>query len=269
MKKFLDEIVPFFANKRIYMSLAVILVGIAIYRVIKASFNRISNKNKGNDLISRKKKTYFRLFNNIVKYVVLLIVVVIVLKINGINVTSIIAGLGLASVIAGLALQDALKDIIMGFNIIVDGYFTVGDILKIDNIEGKVLELGLKTTKIKDIANGNIYTIANRNISSALVVSNEIYLDVPLSYELDLKTAEKVLNKIAEKIEKLENVEECKYIGLQDFKDSSITYKIKILLVKSNLKLQTRRDANGIIKQELDTNNISIPYPQLDIHTKK
>ena len=122
---------------------------------------------------------------------------------------------------------------------------------------------------MKDIANGNIYTIANRNISSALVISNELYLDVPLSYELDLKTVEKVLNKICEKIAKLENVNECKYIGLQEFKDSSITYKIKILLTKPNVKLQTRRDANGIIKEELDATNISIPYPQLDIHTKK
>ena len=269
MQKFLDDIVPFFTNKKIYMSLVVIFIGIAIYKIIKASFNKISNKSRGNELINKKRKTYFRLFNNITKYVILLIVVVVVLKIYGINVTSIITGLGLASVIAGLALQDALKDIIMGFNIIVDGYFTVGDILKIDNIEGKVLELGLKTTKIKDIANGNIYTIANRNISSALVISNELYIDVPLSYELDLKTAEKVLNKISEKIKELESVEECKYIGLQDFKDSSITYKIKILLTKPNLKLQARRDANGIIKQELDANNISIPYPQLDVHTKK
>ena len=268
MENFLDVLVAFFTNKKIYMSLIVIFIGIAIYKIIRASFNKISNKNKGSDLINRKRKTYFRLFSNIVKYVVLLIVVVVVLKINGINVTSIIAGLGLASVIAGLALQDALKDIIMGFNIIVDGYFTVGDILRIDGIEGKVLELGLKTTKLKDIANGNIYTVANRNISSALVLSNELYLDVPLSYELDLKTADEVLNIIANKISKLENVDECKYLGLNEFKDSSITYKIKIL-TKPNLKFQIKREANRIIKEELDKRGISIPYPQLDIHQKK
>ena len=121
---------------------------------------------------------------------------------------------------------------------------------------------------MKDIANGNIYTVANRNISSALVLSNELYLDVPLSYELDLKTAEKVLNKIADKIGKLESVDECKYLGLNEFNDSSISYKIKIL-TKPNIKFQTKRAANRIIKEELDANNISIPYPQLDIHTKK
>lgn len=268
MNSFLDVLVDFFTNRRTYMSLIVILIGIAIYRIIKVSFNRIGNRTKGSDLINRKRKTYFRLFSNIVKYVVLLIVVVVVLKINGIDVTSIIAGLGLASVIAGLALQDALKDIIMGFNIIVDGYFTVGDILRIDGIEGKVLELGLKTTKLKDIANGNIYTVANRNISSALVLSNELYLEVPLSYELDLKTADEVLNIIADKISKLENVDECKYLGLHEFNDSSIAYKIKII-AKPNLKFQIKRDANRIIKEELDSRGISIPYPQLDVHQKK
>ena len=105
MQKFLDDIIPFFTNKKIYMSLAVIFIGVAIYRIIKASFNKISNNSRGTELINKKRKTYFRLFNNIIKYVILLIVVVLVLKIYGINVTSIIAGLGLASVIAGLALQ--------------------------------------------------------------------------------------------------------------------------------------------------------------------
>lgn len=268
MQKILDEIVPFFTNKKIYMSLIVIFIGIFIYRIVKASFTKIGNRHTGKELINRKKRTYLKLLTNISKYLILLIVVVIVLNIYGVDVTSIIAGLGLASVIAGLALQDALKDIIMGFNIIVDEYFTVGDILKIDNIEGRVLELGLKATKIKDIANGNIYTVANRNISSALVISNELYIDVPLSYELDLKTVEKVLTKITNKIQKLDSVDECKYIGLQEFNDSNISYKIK-LLTNPNIKLQVRRDANRIIKEELDINNISIPYPQLDIHTKK
>ena len=70
------------------------------------------------------------------------------------------------------------------------------------------------------------------------------------------------------KIGKLESVDECKYLGLNEFNDSSISYKIKIL-TKPNIKFQTKREANRIIKEELDANNISIPYPQLDIHTKK
>ena len=92
----------------------------------------------------------------------------------GFNVTSFIAGLGVVSVIVGLAVQDALKDIIMGFNIIVDNYYSVGDIIKIGDVEGKVVELGVKATKLKDINTDNILVIANRNISQALRISDQL-----------------------------------------------------------------------------------------------
>ena len=47
----------------------------------------------------------------------------------------------------------------MGFNIIVDEYYSIGDVIKIDNIEGKVLEVGLKSTKMKDINTNNIFNL--------------------------------------------------------------------------------------------------------------
>ncbi len=105
------------------------------------------------------------------------------MQLLGFNVSSLIAGLGVVSVIAGLALQDALKDIIMGFNIIVDNYFSVGDIIKIGDVEGKVIELGVKSTKLKDVNNDNIFVIANRNISQSLRLSDQLVVDVPVSYD--------------------------------------------------------------------------------------
>ena len=60
----------------------------------------------------------------------------------------------------------------MGFNIIVDNYFSIGDVIRIGDVEGKVLELGLKATKIKDINTDGILVIANRNITQALNISN-------------------------------------------------------------------------------------------------
>ena len=77
------------------------------------------------------------------------------MQIYGVNVNSLVAGLGLVSVVVGLAIQDPLKDIITGVNIITDDYFSLGDVIKVDDVEGKVVQLGVRTTKIKDIANGN------------------------------------------------------------------------------------------------------------------
>ena len=55
-----------------------------------------------------------------------IIATLFVLQLLGFNVSSVIAGVGIVSAIVGLSLQDALKDIIMGFNIIIDSYFSVG-----------------------------------------------------------------------------------------------------------------------------------------------
>lgn len=263
----MEKIIKVIINKNLITSIIVIIIGIIIYSLISQIIKKANNKIIKNEEVNRKKQTYFKLFNNILKYIILLIVVAIVLQINGVNITSIIAGLGVVSLIAGLALQDALKDIIMGFNLIVDEYFSVGDVIKIDNIEGKILQLGLKTTKIEDINNGNIYVTANRNINKATRLSNQVYLEIPLSYELKIEKAEKVILDIIEKIKQHKNVKTAEYVGIQEFASSSINYKLK-LIIKPEVKKQTIRDVNRLIKQELDKNKIEIPYTQIDIHNK-
>ena len=186
---------------------------------------------------------------------------------NGVNVSSIVASLGLITVIVGFALQDALKDIIMGINIVVNDYFSIGDVLKIDNIEGKVIEIRLKSTRMKDVNNGNIFMISNRNISQALNLSEQLDIDIPLPYEEKITRVEEVMNTMIEQISKLENVTKVEYKGLNEFGDSAIYYKIRIFC-KPEFKPQIKRDSNRIIKLELDKNNINIPYKQIDIHNK-
>lgn len=267
MEVYTKGVINFITSDNLIVSLIIILIGMIVYSIIKNMISRASDRKVKNDQISKKRKTYLRLFNSIFKYLVIIIVCVLVLQVYGINVTSIIAGLGVVSVIAGLALQDALKDIIMGFNIIVDEYFSVGDILKIGDVEGKVVVLGFKSTKILDIYTGNMLTISNRNISEALVISKDVYIDVPLPYELKLTRVEKVMETIINEIKELDSVEDAMYLGPALFDSSAINYKIKVV-AKSSIKGQTKRDALRIIKLTLDKNNIDIPYTQIDIHNK-
>ncbi len=260
-------IIEVIMNKNIYISVAIIVVGIIIYMISKRMMKRMLGKNKNNTNLDKRKRTYIKLINNILKYVILVIVCMAVLQVNGVNVSSIVAGLGVVSVIAGLALQDAFKDIIMGFNIIVDNYFSVGDILKIGDMQGKVIELGLKVTKLKDVNNGNILVIANRNISQALNISNQLDIDLPLPYEEKLGKIEKILNDIVAKISFIENVTDVEYKGLYEFGESALYYKIRILC-EPETKLQVRVACNTIIKNELDKNNIKIPYKHVIIQNK-
>ena len=262
-----DKVLKIITNERFYLSLATIAVGIIVYLIIRAIVSKYFNKKRAKTKLEKRRLTYYRLISNILKYVILIIVIVIVLQINGFNVASLVTGLGIVSLVAGLALQDALKDIIMGFNLIVDEYFSVGDVVRIGDTEGIVMELGLKATKIKDIRYGNILVIANRNISNAVTLSNYNDVDIPLPYEKDIKDIDALMKKIVKEIEKIDMITNPRYLGLNKFDDSAILYKIAFDS-KPEDRFAAKREVNRIVKTTLEKEGISIPYPQLDIHNK-
>ncbi len=265
MDQSINKILETVISNKVYLSIAIIIIGTVIYKVVEKTINGLLERDKKNQRLDRKSKTVFGLATNIVKYIIFVISIVLILQIHGVNVNSLLAGLGLVSVIAGLAIQDPIKDIISGMRIVSDEFFSIGDVVRIDDIEGKVIELDIRVTKIKDLKTGNIYTIANRNISRALKISDELYINVPISYEDKPELIEKIIDEIVQIIQKVENVNDAQYIGIGSFEESCIIYKIKIMC-KPEHKLAVGRTANGIIKLELDKNNISIPYPQLTIH---
>ena len=228
-------------HSKIVNSIVVIILSFLIYRVI--SF-LLSDKNKGIKLFtSNRSKTYLRLIRSVIRYLFIIITILILLQINGINVSSMLAGVGIAGVIFGFAIQDLLKDIIKGFDIISDQYFQVGDIIKYKDMEGKVIAIGLKCTKIKDIKTFNIVSISNRNIEQVEVVAD--FIDII----------------------KLELVINSEYKGVSKLDESSINYHLRVNCNPIN-KLQANRDVLGIVLLVLEKHNISIPYKQIDIHNR-
>ena len=179
-----------------------------------------------------------------------------------------VAGLGIAGVILGVAVQDALKDIIRGFDIISDDYFKVGDLVDYNGIEGIVTEIGIKTTKIKEIKTENIISIPNRSIEAVSLVSKFIYIEIPMPYETPLEQAVNTATEICKEIEKAKDVKTCTYLGVNNLADSAIKYLIKIECKDNAKKLQIRRNALGAVLAGMAKNGISVPYNQIDVHTK-
>ena len=136
------------------------------------------------------------------------------------------------------------------------------------NCSNCILVLGLKTTKIKSLITGNIISIANRNIEQIEVVSNNIYFNIPLSYELKQNKVDKVLEEIVNNVKKIDNIKDCNYLGPNNLNDSSIDYLIGLEVNDVDKKRQSRRDVIKEILIVLEKNNIEIPYNQLDIHNK-
>ena len=264
----IEEVKSFFMQKHVVMILATVIIAIIILKIKDKIFNKTLCKFEyDNQRHNKRKITYIKLANSIINYSVVIISFLFILQLMGINVSSIIAGLGVVSVIAGLALQDALKDIIMGLNIIADNYYSVGDVIKIGDFEGKVVELGIKATKLKDINNENILVIANRNIVQALRLSDQLSIDIPIPYEEKTNKIEMIMEEIIEKIKQNSDIKEAKYLGINQFGDSAVMYKIMIWCSPEK-KLPVKRFALRAAKVVLDEKNISIPYTQIDIHQK-
>lgn len=248
---------------RIIKSLISIIVSVIIYNI----FVKIISRGSSNKASDKKKNTYLKMFKSIVRYVLIVINILIILNIYGINITSMLAGVGIISIIIGFAIQDALKDIIKGIDIIADNYYNVGDVIKYGDITGKVLSIGLKTTKLEDVYTFNIVSISNRNIEEVEVVSNLINIDIPISYDVKLDDAEDAVKDIVETIKKHKNVINCEYRGVNDLADSSIKYQIKVYCNPLE-KVQIRRDALRYVLVGLDKHSLSVPYNQIDIHQK-
>lgn len=265
----MEEVKDFFSNimqNKLVDSIIVIIISYLIYRIFHRIVMKGEKNSRINKSISNKGKTYFRMILNIIRYVFVIITTLIVLQINGVNVSSMLAGVGILSVIIGLAVQDALKDIIRGISILSDNYFSVGDTIRYGNIEGKVLELGLKTTKVQETM-GGIISIANRNIEQVEIISDLLMIYIPMPYEVPVETAEKVINDIVDVVSKNKDVKECEYKGVSELADSSINYLMTIHC-KIDSRFQVKRDALRAVLQEMEKNNISVPYNQIDVHNK-
>ncbi len=250
----------------ILSSIAVIVFNFIIYTVVSRA---IRSKRKDHDYklaIGSKSRTYINLFVSIFRYVMILLTILIVLKINHIDVTTILASVGVISVIVGLALQDALKDIIRGIALISDSYFQVGDYVTLSgDIEGRVMVIGLKTTRIMNTADGSVISIANRNIEQVKVAGDHFMHDVPLPYELKVERAEAIIEEIAAKAKELECVRDCKYAGVQELGESSVAYRVRVDHAQGK-KVVAKRAINKIILETCEHHRVSIPYKQIDIH---
>ena len=240
-------------------------VGFLVYRVI-ASFN-----NKGYYKSSdRKRKTIIVLFNNIIKYVIAIIVIVAVLNNYGVNTSSILASLGVAGLVVGLALQDLIKDFVAGTFIIFDNLYAVGDTITVNNFRGEVISLGLKTTKIKD-SNGNILAISNGSISQTInhsLADQLATVSIDVSYDEDLDNVLKVMKEFAAKEVIKDTKGPINVLGVTNLGTTGVTIALNVP-TKAGSQFAVERELRKDLKTELDHKKIKTPHNQVVISNVK
>lgn len=265
--EFFENIFDIVMTKKIFGTLIVILVAYILIKAFNGAISKILITGKTPYEV-KKRKTIVKLFQSFFKYIILLVSLLIILSFFGIDTKSLVASLGVVGVALGLALQDTLKDIIGGISLILENYLAVGDIITYNDFTGEVIELGLRTTRIKK-ASGEVMIIANRNIDTIINASQKkanLLLEIDTAYEEDSKKIEKVLKEIINKAIKEELIlPESEYLGINDLGPSSVKYLLKINC-DQNKKHQIKRDILEKVKIAYEKNNIKIPYNQIEVH---
>lgn len=127
---------------------------------------------KDNMKQAKQTKLVFVTLGHIVYYASMLVGVMIVLKVLGIETASIIALIGTIGFALGLALQGSLSDIASGILLALLQMYSIGDIIQVGEVEGKVKDFNMFHTVIEDINTKVIITIPNRKIQESVVINH-------------------------------------------------------------------------------------------------
>lgn len=84
------------------------------------------------------------------------IVLLLILENLGVNVTTLVAGVGISGIAIALAIQGVLTDVASSISIVLDKPFVIGDLLTLDQFEGIVEEIGVKTTRLRSLTGEQI-----------------------------------------------------------------------------------------------------------------
>ena len=106
---------------------------------------------------------------NIVIYAVLLLMV---LRLFGIDITPILAGLGVIGLAIGFGAQSLVKDFVSGIFILLENQYGIGDKVKIGSFEGRVIRITMRSTVLKD-EEGKLYYMSNGSITNVINLSQQ------------------------------------------------------------------------------------------------
>ena len=207
---------------------------------------------------------------SLVKYSLYFVLAMIILAQFGVTTSSVVAVLGSAGLTLGLALQGSLSNFAGGVLILLLKPFVVGDYI-IDGVtgqEGTVSSITIFYTKLLTIDNRMILipngTLSNSSITNVThMEKRRIDLLIGVSYEANLAKTKQVLLDVVKSEDKILPGEPVD-VYVSELADSSVQMGVRAW-VKTEDYWPIRWKMTEDIKNALDANGISIPYPQMDV----
>jgi small conductance mechanosensitive channel len=206
---------------------------------------------------------------NILYFALLMVVVIAAVDRLGVNTSSVLAIFAAAGLAVGLALKDSLSNFAAGVMLVLFKPFKDGDFVEVAGNAGVVEQVRIFNTVIRTGDNREII-IPNSHIYGDTIVNfsardtRRIDLVFGIGYDDDIKQAKLLIEKTMADDERILKDPE-PVVMVLELADSSVNFAVRPWVNASDY-WAVRSDLLEALKINCDSEGISIPYPQRDVH---
>ena len=244
-------------------ALAIIILGFMAAGWARRSLER------GLSRSGRVDQTLVRFFGSLLRYAIIAFVIIAALQQFGVEATSLVAVFGAAGLAIGLALQGTLSNVAAGVMLLMFRPFKIGDFISAGGQTGTVKEIGLFTIEMATgdnvkiiVPNGQIWGTAIQNFSAN--PTRRVDLMMGIDYGDNIDTAMATINRvIGEEPRALKDPEST--VAVAELGDSSVNIVVRVWVNAADY-WGVRWDITKKLKEQLEADGISIPFPQQVVH---
>lgn len=266
-------------DEKALLSVGVIVGAIVIWFVIDWLLRRWVNRKAGKieegDLAgqasAQRLHTLAVTIEKLVAFIVVAGVIVYIMLIWGIPIAPLVAIGGAIGLAVGFGAQDAVKDLIAGFFVLVEDQYAIGDDVRIADVSGTVEEIRIRTTVLRAL-DGSVHHVPNGVVRVATNMTPDIgkvVIDVGVSYDADVDSAIAAIGDEAARFRadpewQSSHAGDPKVLGVDELGDSSVVIRMTFT-TDPGRRSAVKREFLRRVKYRLDEEGIEIAYPHLQI----
>lgn len=211
----------------------------------------------------------------IIRGIVLAIGLGSILQVWGINVAGLVAGLGIGGLAFALAAKDTAANLFGSIALLLDKSIRIGEWIKIDNVEGVVEDIGMRTTKIRSFQK-SLITLPNQMLANNPIENfsrrgiRRIKMKIGLTYDASSEQIEKVILDIKTMLRNHEGIaqDETMLVSFTSFDDSSLGILIYTFSKTSNWEryLAIKESVNLQVMKIVEENNAAFAFPSQSLY---
>lgn len=208
------------------------------------------------------------------KVLVIIVGVLVTLQNFGLNIRGLLAGVGIGSLGFALASQDTIKNFFGSLVILTDKPFNIGEYIHLDNLDGKVEEIGFRSTRIRTSQGSRLY-VPNGKLADSYINNHgtkqykQFTADIPIAYTIPIPLIETFIEGLRKIAERCPASREGKYYTyLYDLKKAVfyIKFELNFDVTDHASELQIRHDILLKIMKLAKALDIDFASPTKTLH---